>query len=47
MKSIILYTTRYGSAAEVAKRIQKEIGADCLTCNIMKELSKYKTLSIR
>ena len=37
MKSIILYTTRYGSAAEVAKRIQKEIGADCLTCNIMKE----------
>lgn len=37
MKSIIIYATRYGSAAEAARRIQKEIGGDCALVNIMKE----------
>lgn len=37
MKSLIIYATRYGSAAEVARRIQKEIGDDCTAVNITSE----------
>lgn len=37
MKSIILYTTRYGSVAEAARLIQKELGGDCTLVNIMTE----------
>ena len=37
MRSIIIYATRYGSTAEVAKRLQNEIGDNCMTVNIMKE----------
>lgn len=37
MKSIIIYATRYGSAAETARRIQKELGGDCTLVNIMTE----------
>lgn len=35
MKNIIIYGTRYGSATEVARRIQKELGCDCTLVNIM------------
>lgn len=37
MKSIIIYATRYGSTAEAARRIQKELGDDCTLVNIMTE----------
>jgi len=35
MKSIIIYATRYGSAGEIARRIQKELEDDCTLVNIM------------
>lgn len=37
MKSIIIYSTRYGSTAKVAELIQKGLGCDCTLVNIMKE----------
>lgn len=37
MKSIIIYATRYGCTAEVAKRIQKGLESDCTLINIMTE----------
>ncbi|BCJ94721.1 flavodoxin [Anaerocolumna cellulosilytica] len=37
MKSIIIYTTRYGCTAEVARRIQKELGDECTIIDIKKE----------
>lgn len=37
MKSIIIYATRYGCAAEVARRIQKGLESDCTLVNIMTE----------
>ncbi|MFA9378957.1 MAG: flavodoxin domain-containing protein [Lachnotalea sp.] len=37
MKSIIIYATRYGTTAEVAKRIQKELGDNCTIVNIITE----------
>lgn len=37
MKSIIVYATRYGSAAKAAELIQKELAGDCTTVNIMTE----------
>jgi menaquinone-dependent protoporphyrinogen oxidase len=35
MKSIIIYATRYGSAAQAAGRIQKELSGNCTLVNIM------------
>ena len=37
MKSIVIYATRYGSAAEAARRIRKELACDCTLINIMTE----------
>lgn len=37
MKSIIIYATRYGCTAELARRIQKELGDDCTSIDIKKE----------
>ena len=37
MKNIIIYGTRYGSAGQAAKLIQKELGGDCTLVNIMTE----------
>ncbi|BCJ96327.1 flavodoxin [Anaerocolumna cellulosilytica] len=37
MKSIILYTTRYGCTAEVAKQIQGKLASDCKSINIVTE----------
>lgn len=37
MKSIIIYSTRYGSTAKVAELIQKDIDGDCTLVNIMTE----------
>lgn len=37
MKSIILYTTRYGNTAEAAKRIQKSLGGECRLVNLTAE----------
>lgn len=37
MKSIIVYATRYGSAAKAAELIKKELGGDCTLVNIMTE----------
>ena len=37
MKNIIIYATRYGCTAEVAKRIQKELESDSTLVNIMAE----------
>lgn len=37
MKSIIIYATRYGCAAEVAKLVQKGLERDCMLVNIMTE----------
>ncbi len=34
MKSVIIYATRYGSTAEVAGLIQKELGGDCTLVNV-------------
>lgn len=48
MKSIIIYATKYGSAAEAAKRIQAELGGEAALCNVMKEkvppLTDYDTV---
>ncbi|WP_058303030.1 flavodoxin domain-containing protein [Gorillibacterium timonense] len=35
MKSIVIYATKYGSTAEVAKRIKAELGGEARLCNIM------------
>ena len=35
MKNIIIYATKYGSAAEVAKRIKTELGEETQLCNII------------
>ena len=37
MKSIIIYSTRYGSTTKVAERIQNELDGDCMLVNIMTE----------
>lgn len=37
MKSIIVYATRYGCSAEVAKLIQQGLESDCTLVNIMTE----------
>ncbi|HEX3037406.1 MAG TPA: flavodoxin domain-containing protein [Oscillospiraceae bacterium] len=35
MKRILIYDTKYGSAAEVANRIKTELGEETQLCNIM------------
>ncbi|NLJ30094.1 MAG: flavodoxin [Clostridiales bacterium] len=37
MKSIIIYTTKYGSVEEAAKRLQKQLGGETELCNLMRE----------
>lgn len=48
MKSILIYATKYGSAAEVANRIKTELGEETELCNIMKSsvppLNAYDTV---
>ena len=48
MKSIIIYATKYGGTAEVAKRIKTELGEETLLCNIMTDsvpsLDAYDTV---
>ena len=35
MKSVIIYSTRYGSTLEAANRIKKELGEECSIVNVM------------